>query len=633
MNKKQGEKLELAVGRNLCYNPRMIYFVGAGSGAADLITVRGMRLLQKADLLVWAGSLVNPELLEYCKSGCEILDSSKMTLEETTQALASAEKDGKVAVRLHTGDPSIYGSIREQIEELKKIGLEYSVVPGVSAFLAAAAALNAEYTVPEISQTLIISRMEGRTPVPENERIENLSKIGSSLVLFLSTGMIDSLAEKLTGPGSRYTKESPVAVVYKASWRNQKIVRGTLADIAQKVREAGIRKTALVLVGDFLGADYNKSCLYDKDFTTEYRKASGTQNLDFQKIAVICYSESEMAAAERLFALVKELALCGADLELCKCFGINHERAEEIFGRLFDSSHAGQKTLILSVGAAAIAVRASAGFLVGKDSDPAVVAFDGKLRFAVPIIGGHLGGANFAANIIARKIGAEAVITTATDSCGKWAVDSWAAQNGFKIKNIAAVKNISSRVLQNEKISCFAPEEISQRICERLKESLAPVKMTGSIENADFVVSFRKSDFEKCENLGGRERLFLIPPCLNLGLGCKKGSDSKKMENFVKSQLDSGGFFEEAVCSISSIDLKKGENAILDLAKNFKVRTHFFTAEELNAVAGDFSKSDFVKGVTGTDNVCERSALALGGKLLVKKTAADGMTFALAVKL
>lgn len=249
-----------------------IYFVGAGSGAVDLITLRGARLLEKADVVVWAGSLVNPELLQMCKEECQIFDSSEMNLEETTRVLVDSCKSEKLCVRLHTGDPCLFGAIREQMEELDKLGIEYEVVPGVSSFCGAASVLKTEYTVPEISQSVIISRMEGRTPVPEREKIRELAKHGSSMVLFLSSSMICELVEELK-KGGIYTNETPCAVVYKATWKDEKIVRGNLGDIAEKAKKEGICKTALILVGDFLGEKYNKSKLYDSTFSTEFRNA------------------------------------------------------------------------------------------------------------------------------------------------------------------------------------------------------------------------------------------------------------------------------------------------------------------------------------------------------------------------
>ena len=247
----------------------MITFVGAGPGAEDLITVRGQNLLKEADIVIYAGSLVNPGLLSMCRENCEIYNSAKMTLEEVMEVMTAGERAGKKVVRLHTGDPCLYGAIREQMDELEKLDIPYEVCPGVSSFCGAAAALGAEYTLPGVSQTVILTRMEGRTPMPEGEKLRDLAKHHATMIIFLSVGMMDELAATLR---EEYRPDTPVAVVYKATWEDQKIVRGTLEDIADKVREAGIRKTALTVVGDFLGDEYELSKLYDKTFTHEFRK-------------------------------------------------------------------------------------------------------------------------------------------------------------------------------------------------------------------------------------------------------------------------------------------------------------------------------------------------------------------------
>ena len=247
----------------------MIHFVGAGSGAADLITVRGKNLLEKADVIIYAGSLVNPELLTYAKEDCEIHNSAYMNLQQITDVMEKGIKEGKSVVRLQTGDFSIYGSIREQVEELNKIDIDYDCTPGVSSFLGASSALGVEYTVPEISQSVVITRMEGRTPVPEKESIESFAKHQTSMVIFLSVQEIEKVVDRLIDGG--YPETTPIAVVYKATWPDEKIVKGTLQDIAEKVKENNITKTALIMVGEFLGKEYNNSKLYDKDFKHEYR--------------------------------------------------------------------------------------------------------------------------------------------------------------------------------------------------------------------------------------------------------------------------------------------------------------------------------------------------------------------------
>ena len=249
----------------------MVHFVGAGSGAADLITVRGARILGRADVVIYAGSLVNPELLSYTKPGCEIYNSAQMTLEQVIDTIKKAEADGKTTVRLHTGDSSIYGAVREQFDALEKEGIEYDVCPGVSSFCGAAASLKTEYTLPDVSQTVIITRGAGRTPVPEKESIRALASHQATMILFLSTSLTEKLQKELMEGG--YPPDTPVAVIYKATWPDEKIFRCTVETLHNTVTENGLTKTSLIIVGNCMGNEYMRSFLYHPDFTTEFREA------------------------------------------------------------------------------------------------------------------------------------------------------------------------------------------------------------------------------------------------------------------------------------------------------------------------------------------------------------------------
>lgn len=249
----------------------MVYFVGAGPGAPDLITVRGMHLLQKADVIIYAGSLVNPELLSYAKEDCEVYNSAKMTLEEVLSVMENADKENKITIRLHTGEPSVYGAVREQMDELDERGIAYESCPGVSACFGAAASLNLEYTLPEVSQSLILTRMEGKTSVPERESIESFAAHHASMAIYLSTGMLKELSRRLIVGG--YEPDTPAALVYKATWPQEQAFVCNVESLAQTAEENGITKTALVLVGDVIAhRHYAKSRLYAADFETEYRK-------------------------------------------------------------------------------------------------------------------------------------------------------------------------------------------------------------------------------------------------------------------------------------------------------------------------------------------------------------------------
>lgn len=251
----------------------MVHFVGAGPGAPDLITLRGAELLKKTDVVIYAGSLVNPALLGLAKEGCAVCNSAEMTLEQVLDVMKDAQEKKLDLVRLHTGDPCLYGAIREQMDALDALGIPWDDTPGVSSFCGAAAALGAEYTLPGVSQTAIVTRMAGRTPVPEGEALEKLASHGASMAIFLSAGMQDKVQAALLAGGA-YTENTPAAIVYKATWPEEKIVRCTVGTLAAAGDAAGIWKTAIILVGGFLGQSYERSKLYDPGFTTEFRRGT-----------------------------------------------------------------------------------------------------------------------------------------------------------------------------------------------------------------------------------------------------------------------------------------------------------------------------------------------------------------------
>lgn len=251
---------------------KQVYFVGAGPGAADLITVRGMKLIEQADVVIYAGSLVNPELLGYAREDAEIFNSACMTLEQVVDVMEKAVSEGKTVCRLHTGDPSLYGAVREQMDALSELNISYETCPGVTAAFGAAAALDLEYTLPGITQSLVLTRMAGRTEVPEKESIESFAAHGASMAIYLSAGMLDELARRLIAGG--YDPRTPAAIVYKATWPEEQILRCQVRDLDETAGKYGIRKTALVIVGGALSqSGYQKSKLYDKTFDTEFRKA------------------------------------------------------------------------------------------------------------------------------------------------------------------------------------------------------------------------------------------------------------------------------------------------------------------------------------------------------------------------
>ena len=249
----------------------MVHIVGAGPGDPELITRKGYRLVTEADIVIYAGSLVNPEILKACKEGCEIHNSATMNLDEVLADMKAGVEAGRTVVRLHTGDPAIYGAIQEQMDALSEMNIDYDVTPGVSSFLATAAALKQEYTLPNVSQTVIITRMEGRTPMPPKEKLAMLAAHEATMCIFLSVQMLDSVVAELVKGG--YAPTTPVAIVVKASWPDQRIIRGTLETIADIVSKEGVLRQAMIVVSKVLDSDYELSKLYDKGFSHMYRSA------------------------------------------------------------------------------------------------------------------------------------------------------------------------------------------------------------------------------------------------------------------------------------------------------------------------------------------------------------------------
>lgn len=561
----------------------MVSFVGAGPGAEDLITIRGKKLLEEADVIIYAGSLVNPKLLQYAGTSCDVYNSAKMSLDEVIAVIKEADSKGLDVVRLHTGDPSLYGAIREQMDALNALGITYSVVPGVSSFSGAAAALKAEYTLPGISQSVIITRMEGRTPVPELEKLSLLARHQATMVIFLSASMTDLVAKELIAGG--YSEDTPAAIVYKATWPDEKVIRCSIGTLHQSAKDNDINNLALIVVGEFLGSDYELSKLYDSGFSTGVRAASTDETIN---VSLIAFTDKGISQAENIAKYLETLE-GDVSVNISDIY-----RCEE--GKLGDwtAKHFRCDDALVFVGACGIATRAIAPYITHKTIDPAIIVVDELGQNVIPLLSGHIGGANRLSEIIAEGICSKAVITTATDINGKWAVDTWAKDNHMTIKNPGFIKNVSGKVLGNE----------------------------------DIVITYHDID---------ANALTLIPKVLSVGIGCKKGTDAEVIEEAYISALRDNNLSPEAVEGIYSIDLKACEPGLIEFAEKRGLKLKTFKADELNSLKGDYSGSEFVANTTGVDCVCERSAvLGAAGRsdqaLIVRKTAGNGVTIAVAVK-
>jgi precorrin-4 C11-methyltransferase len=449
-----------------------IIFAGAGPGAPDLITLRCLKAIQEADLLVYAGSLVNPEILKSAKHGCRIVDSAIISLREIVILMKKAYFSGKRVVRLHTGDPAIYGAIAEQMTELDKFKIPYEVIPGVSSVFASAAALKTELTAPGVSQTVILTRQAGRTPVPPGQEIANLAKHGATMCIFLSAGNVKNLTDELIRGG--YSPETPAYVVYRASWQEEKIVRGNLSNISEKLKKAGIERQAMIIVGDALDRDKcGKSLLYDAAFTHGYRKAvktakpvfTATMNGGFNgKIAIYAITAEGIGTANKLLPNIKDGALFIPERFKKKSFknSVSEFFKEGEFTKtlednwkLFDGH--------IFVMATGIVVRKISKLIDSKTADPAVVVCDQRGNYAVSLLSGHIGGANRLAKFAAGILGGQPVITTATDVQKLMAFDEMAAIEGWKVENPKMIKTLNSMLLEGKKIGLMVPKGIFKK--------------------------------------------------------------------------------------------------------------------------------------------------------------------------
>lgn len=645
----------------------MVHFVGAGPGACDLITVRGMNRIKEADVIIYAGSLVNPELLSYAKADCEIYNSAHMTLEDVVSVMREAEAAGKETVRLHTGDPSVYGAIREQMDLLDGYGIAYDVCPGVSAVFGAAASLACEYTLPDVTQTLILTRAEGKTPVPEKENLRSLAAHRASLVLYLSSGLARKVRQDLLFGG--YAEDTPVAVVYKATWPEEKIIRTTLAKLPEDMEAAGITKTALIIVSPALGSVYEKSRLYDAAFATEYRGATEIAfPAGIRRVLLITCSVRGYATMQKMAKKLENIS--GAEIiTKVKCEALPEVSMKGTVKACVDA-YFEQVDAIVFVTASGIAVRSVAEHLTHKSKDPAIVCMDECGKHVISLVSGHAGGANALTQMLADVMWATPVITTATDVEGRFSVDDYARKHNLVVTDWAKAKAISADVLAAGAEPVWVDEaevlqEEEKRACEIRKEQKSTGIDVGKIENDGC-----KNEVDGCENgidgCGNRinvqrlqigshqviitpkdvpvdaQTLQLIPRCIVAGVGCKKGTPVDKIEHAVQDAFAKAGLRMEALCAVVSINLKKEEAGLLEFCETRNVPFETYAAEELQAVPGTYSASEFVSGVTGVDNVCERSAVkyasehgmnqgeqllgrqAKHGELLLRKQAQDG---------
>jgi cobalt-precorrin 5A hydrolase/precorrin-3B C17-methyltransferase len=633
-----------------------VVFAGAGPGAPDLLTLRCRDAIAAADEIVYAGSLVNPEVLGFARPDCRIHDSADMSLPEIVQVLGDAAREGKRVLRLHTGDPSLYGAIAEQMRALNAKGIPYEVIPGVSSVFACAAALKAELTLPGVSQTLILTRRAGRTPVPAGQDIASLAAHGATMAVFLSAGDLQTLVQELLTGG--YPSETPAAVVFRASWPDERIVTGTLADIATKASEANIERQAIILVGGALRGEGEASRLYASDFFHGYRGPSVSHPASPAGYVAASLPPSTLDPSPSTSNRAPHTCFAGtiAVYALTEAGAQTAARlAVAVGGRLFLSrertgetpNYAGEVVWFdgqdlantvarnwrrfdghVFVMASGIVVRKIAPFLTSKTADPAVVVCDERGRFAISLVGGHIAGANRLAHSVAGALGGQAVVTTATDVQGVTAFDELAARQGWRIENPDAIKALNSLLLQRKRIGVVLPEDIVHAVYGT-RDHIVEVEPHTVPTDIEGLVVLGHSEFASPKGL---PTLRLARPGVVLGIGCNRGTSADEIEGAVQSVLRDWHIDAPQICGVASIDLKEDEEGLLTFTQRHQWTCSFFSAERLNGVVVP-NPSAAVRNATGTPSVAEAAAiLSAGGRLLVPKQKHGGVTVAVAAK-
>lgn len=629
-----------------------VTIVGAGPGAADLITLRGREALRRADVVLYAGSLVSPEQLGVCPPHCRLYDSARLTLEEQVTLMAEAARAGQRVVRLHTGDPAMYGATNEQAAALAREGIDVEIVPGVSSVFAAAAALGCELTSPEICQSVVLTRTPGRTPMPAGEDAAAFARTGATLVFFLSAGRIDSLMRHLAEDGG-LAPDTPAALAHRVSWPEERILRGTVGDLARRAREAGIGRQALILVGRALanvtadGMERAVSRLYDAHFSHGYRNALPREAFA-GACAIYAFTRRGLACALSLAAglglpcrlyttLSPEEAAAVpvadmSDLSLPPVLPLNGPELDAQLARGWQAFAAH-----IFVGATGIAVRKIAPLLEDKTRDPAVICVAESGAHVISLASGHLGGANRLARRAARVTGGQAVISTATDLNGLPAFDELAALTRARLRNADALRPLHAALLKGLPIDFCGPEDL-------FAAHLAALPNLRRIDRPEAVTADQAVIW--CETDGAalrgrcpaRHVLVAECRCLVLGVGCRRGLPPEELirlaDDFLARQA--GGVRPDQIACLASCALKRDEPALAALARRWDVPLRFFEAAELAAVPVP-TPSATVRERAGTPSVCEAAALLaardgedMPPRLLCPKWKADAATFALA---
>ncbi|MCS7222061.1 MAG: precorrin-4 C(11)-methyltransferase [Anaerolineae bacterium] len=606
-----------------------VYFIGAGPGDPELLTLKAQRLIAAADVILYAGSLVNPDVLRYARPDAEVYNTASMPLPEQVTLMTQAAAQGKLVARLHTGDPAIFGAIAEQMAALDEAGTRYAIVPGVSSAFAAAAALGIEYTLPQGTQTLILTRLGGKTPVPASEALSSLASHRASMAIFLSTGMIAEVVDALQVAG--YPADTPVAVVFRVSWPDERIIRGTLADITKRVQEAEITHQGLIIVSPALS--------YSKAANRPTSHLYSTAQEPVQRVpttAIISLTRNGTAIGRRLLE-----ALPGSVFYAPHRFLNEDDKNREgvrpyavavrqVLQEAFQAHSA-----LICIMATGIVVRELAPFLRGKHSDPAVVVIDEMGRYAVSLLSGHLGGANALAYRVAEALGGTAVITTASDGQGTLALDLLGAAWGWRIEHMEDLTAASAALVNGDPVGVW--QEAGETIWwpdpppANLRRYATLAELLAARPAAALLITPRRlpeAVFEALPTI-----VLYRPPCLVVGVGCNRNTPAAEITAAIDETLASAGFASAAVRCVVTVEDKRDEPGLRAACTKRGWPLRFLSRERLATMSNLPNPSQAAQKALGVLGVAEPAALIAAGarELLIEKRRFANVTVAVAL--
>ncbi len=603
----------------------MVTFIGAGPGDPDLLTIKGEKLLAQADVVLYAGSLVAEEMLKYASPQAERHNTAGMKLAQQVEIMAAAVKQGKQVARLHTGDPSVFGALAEQTAALTAAGVPWRVTPGVSSAFAAAATLGIEYTLPEVTQTVILSRMAGHTPVPEAENLRALAAHHSSLVLFLSTGLIREVVAELLA--ADYAPETPVALVYRASWPDERVVRGKLAEIASLAEAGELTHQGLIIVSPALAEDGAVSHLYG-GFQHTPAKRKGTAILTLTAPAVRLGRTLLANLPDSTLYLPKRLSVpADAQQERVRSF-------QESIRQALQSAFSEHEALVCIM-ASGVVVREIAPLLKNKHSDPAVVVLDAEGRFAVSLLSGHESGANALARQLAAITGGQAVITTASDVQNIPALDVLAKERGWKLHPNSQLAAVMAALVNGEPVGLmiepgchFPPQFPNQNEMLVADLQAAQERRLASM----VLLTYRRSPAYIWEEFP--KMVVYHPPQLVVGVGCNRNTPAAEIEQAIQTTLDEADLALESVACIATVTAKADEDGLRQVAIHYGWPLEIVTPEQIQTVKDIHNPSPAAQKALGLPGVAEPAALWVSGssQLLVEKRKFTSVTVAVALK-